>query len=168
MNPLTVFTVDDLLGEESMEDANQLLSEDTSRPFLRLLVGRLHHPQKSTVLLPKKKRAWPLGGPQDVLETVSGLRRDVMKESRLRRLAFRVFLLVRDFMLRKGFKSASDGKEGTSLLGMMSACLRGSSDAAKEGNLSHLARMTRSVPFQRIERWKNSFRSFLGSYPKNI
>ncbi|KLO06741.1 hypothetical protein SCHPADRAFT_882487 [Schizopora paradoxa] len=145
MNPLTAFTVDDFLGEESMEDASQLLSEDTSRPFLRLLVGRLYHPQKSTLLLPKKKRAWPIGGPQDVIETVRGLRRDVLKEARLRRLAFRVFLLVRDFMLRKGFKTASDGKEGIGFLGMMSACLRGGSAAAKEGNLSYLAKMTRKL-----------------------
>lgn len=144
MNPLTVLAVDELLGEETLEDACQLLSEDTSRPFLRLLLGRLYHPQKSTLVEPKKKKAWPIGGPRDILEAVGELRKEHLKTSRSRRLAFRVFLLVRDFMLSKGYKTAADGKDSKSVLGMMSACLRGGSAPTKEGNLSYLAKMTRS------------------------
>lgn len=70
-------------------------------------------------------------------------------------------------MLDNGYKTAADGRDGKSVLGMMSACLRGTA-AAKEGNLKYLASMTRKLPEAQLKELLQQLYQFFFNQPRVI
>lgn len=128
--PLTVLAIDELLGEPDEEDAAEMLEKPSSRPFLNALLARLHHPEKSKLILrngmdvdeeeatqsPSKRirngkaRAdmtsrWRVTSTSEVLQLAHEAREVHKKCVVGSRTAFQVFLLARNYILENGFKS---------------------------------------------------------------
>lgn len=134
--PLTVLAIDELLGEPDVDDAAELLEKPSSRPFLNALLARLHHPEKSKLLLlngmdvdeedeevvtksPSKRTRkgkesaemgsrWQVASTSEVLRLTHDVREVHQKRVVDSRTAFQVFLLARNYILKNGFKSLLD------------------------------------------------------------
>ncbi|KAI5121909.1 hypothetical protein M0805_000238 [Coniferiporia weirii] len=156
VDPFTILTADELLGETTIERAAEKLSTPEARPFLLSLLARLNHTEKISMngngdATPtsrlkgsrtkgkekEKEAGWLVRTPLEALRLVRAARDVHEQKARGARVAFRLVLEVKRHLVKNGvLKEGEEGRKPgfTGACEMMAACLRGTI-AGREGKV---------------------------------
>jgi origin recognition complex subunit 3 len=103
--PLTIFVHNTLLGSLRPDTAAKKLLQPESFAFLDSIVTRVHNP--GTVPDVDHATRWLEQDVPALLNSIDEARQEFKMRARRVRIAFWLMKLIRDFMLRHGYKSAA-------------------------------------------------------------
>ncbi|KAG0706584.1 origin recognition complex subunit 3 N-terminus-domain-containing protein [Suillus ampliporus] len=155
--PLSILTPAELPGQS--KDAAKMLLMPDAFPFLDALFSRVH---ESTLITPvEHATCWRSATVESLLSLVETARHTFRTRAKLLRVAFRLVLRVREFMLAHGYKTAQGDHTVPDL---MSLALRG-----RLGSVyGYLCSMVRKLPPAQLEDFVRAVRDFFEDVPKDV
>ncbi|KAG1732132.1 origin recognition complex subunit 3 N-terminus-domain-containing protein [Suillus lakei] len=153
--PLSVLAPAQALGRS--EDAAKVLLTPDAFPFLNALFARVH---KSTLIVPvEHATSWRSATVDSLLSLTETARDSFRMRAKLLRVAFRLVLRVRQFMLAHGYKAGDQ-----TVPDLMCLALRG-----RLGSVyGYLCSIARELPATQLEDFVRAVHSFFEDIPEDV